>query len=124
VAKALSHFEGEVKEADVKLSVKGGDRGTGPKRQRTEVTVYTLRNGIIRSEDVEDSIYASIDLVCDKVDLAAKRQFMQRPAFRAACAESKMRLCEKRKRSLHCSHSPCCLSVDKLRGTRCFLSSC
>jgi ribosomal subunit interface protein len=67
VGKAVKHFEGAVKEVDVALSVSGGDRGHGPQRQKTEITVYTLRNGVIRAEDVEDNMYASIDLVCDRL---------------------------------------------------------
>lgn len=67
VGKAVSHFEGAVKEVDVRLSVSGGDAGHGKRRQRTEVTLYTLRNGIVRAEDVEEDMYASIDLVCDRL---------------------------------------------------------
>lgn len=67
VGKAVSHFEGSVKEVDVTLSVSGGDAGHGKRRQRTEITLYTLRNGIVRAEDVEENMYASIDLVCDRL---------------------------------------------------------
>lgn len=67
VGKAVSHFEGAIKEVDVTLSVSGGDSGHGKRRQRTEITLYTLRNGIVRAEDVEDNMYASIDLVCDRL---------------------------------------------------------
>lgn len=68
VTKALSHFEGQIKEVVVKLSVRGGDAGTGRKEQRTEITTYTLRHGVVRVEDAEDNLYASIDLVCDKLE--------------------------------------------------------
>jgi ribosomal subunit interface protein len=67
VGHSLAFYEGSVKSVDVKLSVRGGDRGVGAKEQKTEITVYTLRNGVIRAEDVESSLYASIDLVCDKL---------------------------------------------------------
>lgn len=30
--------------------------------------MHTLRNGIVRAESVAESMYASIDLVCDKVN--------------------------------------------------------
>jgi ribosome-associated translation inhibitor RaiA len=32
-----------------------------------DVTIFTLRNGVVRVEDSEENLYASIDLVCDKV---------------------------------------------------------
>lgn len=68
IANAIEHFESQVKEVDVSLSVRGGDTGTkGVREQKSEVTVHTLRNGSVRSEVVADSLYASVDLVCDKV---------------------------------------------------------
>jgi hypothetical protein len=38
------------------------------------VTIYTHRNGTVRVEDSEADLYASIDLVCDKVRGAAHRE--------------------------------------------------
>jgi len=67
IVKAIKNFEGNIKEVDVKLSVRGGDAGTGARAQRVELTLYTLRHGVVRAEDVEDSLYAAIDLVCDKL---------------------------------------------------------
>jgi putative sigma-54 modulation protein len=63
----MQNFEGAVKSADIKLSVAGGDAGKGAKAQKTEITIYTLRHGVVRVEDVESTAYASIDVVCDKV---------------------------------------------------------
>ena len=40
-------YEAAIKEVDVKLSVSGGDSGKGPKQQKTEITIYTLRNGVV-----------------------------------------------------------------------------
>eukprot|EP01025_Chloroclados_australasicus_P037626 TRINITY_DN38465_c0_g1_i1.p1 TRINITY_DN38465_c0_g1~~TRINITY_DN38465_c0_g1_i1.p1 ORF type:complete len:261 (-),score=29.60 TRINITY_DN38465_c0_g1_i1:183-965(-) len=68
IGKAVSPFESQVREVDVTLSVRGGDTPTkGSKQQATQVTVYTTRNAVVRAQDVEDNLYASIDLVCDKV---------------------------------------------------------
>jgi ribosomal subunit interface protein len=67
VSAAVEHFESGVKEVDVKLSVRGGDRGTGPPRQKAEITTYTLRNGAVRAVREEESLYAAIDLAADKV---------------------------------------------------------
>mmetsp|Transcript_6705 Transcript_6705/g.19291 ORF Transcript_6705/g.19291 Transcript_6705/m.19291 type:complete len:263 (-) Transcript_6705:1949-2737(-) len=69
----VGKFEGGVKEVIARLSAAGGDRGTGAKRQRVEITVYTLRNGIVRAEDTEDSMYAAIDLVADKVKQSLRK---------------------------------------------------
>lgn len=67
VSAAVEHFESGVKEVDVKLSVRGGDRGTGAKAQKVEITTYTLRNGAVRAVKEEESLYAAIDLAADKV---------------------------------------------------------
>jgi ribosome-associated translation inhibitor RaiA len=37
------------------------------RQQKVDVTITTLRSGVVRVEDSEESLYASIDLVCDKV---------------------------------------------------------
>ncbi|PNH05214.1 Ribosome-binding factor PSRP1, chloroplastic [Tetrabaena socialis] len=68
VAKAIGNFAHTLKEVDVTLSARGGDTGThGKKEQKAEVTIYTLRNGVVRVEDSEANLYAAIDLVCDKI---------------------------------------------------------
>lgn len=33
------------------------------------MTIYTLRSGVVRVEDAEESLYAAIDIVCDKVSM-------------------------------------------------------
>lgn len=52
MSRAVHKFEATVKEVDVRLSVAGGDAGRGPRAQKTEVTVYTLRNGVVRAQCV------------------------------------------------------------------------
>ena len=42
VSAAVEHFESGVKEVDVKLSVRGGDRGIGAPRQKAEVCMSTF----------------------------------------------------------------------------------
>lgn len=69
----VSKFEGGVKEVVVRLSAAGGDRGAGAKRQKVEITVYTLRNGVVRAEDEEANLYTAVDLVADKVKLQLRK---------------------------------------------------
>jgi putative sigma-54 modulation protein len=69
---AINNFEGAIKEIDVSLSVRGNARGKSveahhQRDQIVEVTVYTLRHGVIRVEDTEEDLYAAIDLVTDKL---------------------------------------------------------
>ncbi|KAI3431429.1 hypothetical protein D9Q98_004482 [Chlorella vulgaris] len=71
VGKAIKNFDG-VKEVDVKLSVRGNARGRSTeahhqREQIVEVTVFTLRHGVVRVEDTEDDLYAAVDLVSDKL---------------------------------------------------------
>ena len=63
----MANFEPAVREVDVRLSVAGGDAGKGARAQRAEVTIYTLRCGVVRVEDAETTAYAALDVVCDKV---------------------------------------------------------
>ena len=64
IEKAVSHFQNLTMEVDVHLSVARNPRIT-PK-QAAEVTIYA--NGtVIRAEESSESLYASIDLVADKI---------------------------------------------------------
>lgn len=71
IPQAIHNFEGAVKEIDVKLSATGthgkGGEAHHQRNQKVEVTVYTLRHGVIRVEDTEEDLYAAIDLVTDKL---------------------------------------------------------
>jgi putative sigma-54 modulation protein len=64
IEKAVSHFENFITEVDVHLSINHNPRTED--RQVTEVTIYA--NGtVIRAEESAEIIYASIDLVADKI---------------------------------------------------------
>jgi putative sigma-54 modulation protein len=64
IEKAVSHFQSITNEVDVHLSVARNPR-INP-RQAAEVTIYANKN-IIRAEESSESLYASIDLVADKI---------------------------------------------------------
>ncbi len=64
IEKAVNHFQSLTTEVDVHLSVARNPR-INPK-QSSEVTIYA--NGtVIRAEESSESLYASIDLVADKI---------------------------------------------------------
>lgn len=68
ITKSVHNFAHNVKKIDVTISARGGDTGThGAKQQKVDVTITTLHSGVVRVEDSEESLYASIDVVCDKV---------------------------------------------------------
>jgi putative sigma-54 modulation protein len=64
IEKAVSHFEHITTEVDVNLSVAKNPRITAA--QVAEVTIYA--NGtVIRAQEASERLYASIDLVADKI---------------------------------------------------------
>ena len=69
LTRAISHFNGLVKEADVHLSVARNPRVP---QQTAEVTVFA--NGtVIRAQERSENLYASIDLVAGKLSRQLNR---------------------------------------------------
>ena len=64
IEKAVSHFQTLTNEVDVHLSVARNPRIT-PK-QSAEVTLY-LNGAVVRAEESSENLYASIDLVANKI---------------------------------------------------------
>lgn len=64
IEKSVSHFQRMINKVDICLSVAGGINM--PTRQCAEVTVHVNR-AVVRAEESSDSLYASIDLVADKI---------------------------------------------------------
>ncbi|MTJ07484.1 ribosome hibernation-promoting factor, HPF/YfiA family [Anabaena sp. UHCC 0204] len=64
IEKAVSHFQNITNEVDVHLSVARNPRINT--KQAAEVTIYA-NGSIIRAEESSESLYASIDLVADKI---------------------------------------------------------
>ncbi|MBD2570915.1 ribosome hibernation-promoting factor, HPF/YfiA family [Anabaena lutea] len=64
IEKAVSHFQNITNEVDVHLSVARNPRIST--KQAAEVTIYA-NGSIIRAEESSENLYASIDLVADKI---------------------------------------------------------
>jgi putative sigma-54 modulation protein len=78
IDKAVSHYQAITQEVDVHLSVARNPRISD--RQAAEVTIYA-NGAVIRAEEKSDNLYASIDLVADKI--ARKlRKFKERKTSR------------------------------------------
>ncbi|PZV19556.1 MAG: ribosome-associated translation inhibitor RaiA [Pseudanabaena sp.] len=84
IDKAVSHFQALTTEVDVHLSVARNPRIASS--QSAEVTVYA-NGSVIRAEEKSENLYASIDLVADKI--ARKlRKFKERKSDRSAAKTS------------------------------------
>eukprot|EP00239_Pterosperma_sp_CCMP1384_P011557 CAMPEP_0197864458 /NCGR_PEP_ID=MMETSP1438-20131217/42715_1 /TAXON_ID=1461541 /ORGANISM="Pterosperma sp., Strain CCMP1384" /LENGTH=244 /DNA_ID=CAMNT_0043482715 /DNA_START=223 /DNA_END=957 /DNA_ORIENTATION=+ len=68
VQNAIQHSVDAVREVDVRFSARGGASKTtqGVQQQRVEITAYT-KQGIVRCEVGDENLYASIDIVSDKL---------------------------------------------------------
>ncbi|MBE9078249.1 ribosome-associated translation inhibitor RaiA [Romeria aff. gracilis LEGE 07310] len=80
VGRVIDHFAHRVKNVDVNLSVPRKLRGQP--QQIAEVTVYA-EGATIRAEEKHESLYASIDLVADKLARQLQKykdKLQQRPA--------------------------------------------
>jgi putative sigma-54 modulation protein len=84
IDKAVNHFQTLTTEVDVHLSVARNPRIASS--QSAEVTVYA-NGSVIRAEEKSENLYASIDLVADKI--ARKlRKFKERKSDRTAAKTS------------------------------------
>ncbi|MFE4104644.1 ribosome hibernation-promoting factor, HPF/YfiA family [Almyronema epifaneia] len=70
IGKAIRPFQDLVSEADVVLSLAQNPRIAA--RQATEITLY-VNSTVVRAEERHDNLYASIDLVADKIARKLRR---------------------------------------------------
>jgi putative sigma-54 modulation protein len=85
IEKAVNHFQNLTTEVDVHLSVARNPR-INPK-QAAEVTIYA-NGSVIRAEESSESLYASIDLVADKI-ARQLRKYKERLQDKKTHAQSK-----------------------------------
>lgn len=64
IERAANHYQNVINEIDIHLSV-ARNRSTAPK-QTAEVTLF-VNGSVIRAEESSENLYASIDLVADKI---------------------------------------------------------
>jgi len=64
IEKAVNHFQNLITEVDVHLSVARNPRINS--KQTAEVTIY-VNGAVVRAEESCENLYASIDLVADKI---------------------------------------------------------
>ncbi|PSB24553.1 ribosome hibernation-promoting factor, HPF/YfiA family [Stenomitos frigidus] len=77
IEKAVSHYQSLTTEVDVHLSVAKNPRVNS--KQTAEVTIY-VNGSIVRAEEGSESLYASIDLVADKISRQLRKYKEKRQA--------------------------------------------
>lgn len=77
IEKAVNHYQSLTTEVDVHLSVAKNPRINS--KQTAEVTIY-VNGSIVRAEEGSESLYASIDLVADKISRQLRKYKEKRQA--------------------------------------------
>merc|ERR1712083_167280 len=72
VGHAVRNHEQLVSHLDVNLSVRG-HTAKGPAVHKVEITLFTKHHGVLRAEECEENMYATVDLVCDKLTRKLRR---------------------------------------------------
>jgi putative sigma-54 modulation protein len=85
IEKAVSHFENITTEIDVNLSIAKNPRIASS--QVAEVTIYA-NGAVIRAEEASEHLYASIDLVADKISRQL-RKYKERSFNKKSPADAK-----------------------------------
>ncbi|MBF2028345.1 MAG: ribosome-associated translation inhibitor RaiA [Oscillatoriales cyanobacterium C42_A2020_001] len=90
IEKAVSHFQTMITEVDVHLSVARNPRINS--KQVAEVTIY-VNGAVVRAEEGSENLYASIDMVADKISrqlrkYKEKRYDKHQPSMKTAEALS------------------------------------
>jgi putative sigma-54 modulation protein len=80
IEKAVNHFQSLTTEVDVHLSVARNPRISS--KQSAEVTIYA-NGSVIRAEESSESLYASIDLVADKIARQLRKYKEKRQSTKA-----------------------------------------
>jgi putative sigma-54 modulation protein len=70
ISKAVNHFKHLTNEVDVNLSVSRSHRSNP--QQSAEVTLY-INGAVVRAEESSENLYASVDLVADKITRQLRR---------------------------------------------------
>ena len=77
IEKAVNHYQNLTTEVDVHLSVAKNPRINS--KQTAEVTIY-VNGSIVRAEEGSESLYASVDLVADKISRQLRKYKEKRQA--------------------------------------------